>query len=236
MPEAASASSPSDPWRDERKPVLRDSLGVAAATGAYAISFGAISSSSGLSIWLTMTLSLLMFSGGSQFGMVGVIAGGGSPWAGAATAVMLGARNALYGLRLSALLDVRGWRRVLAAQVVIDESSAMSFGRSSVRAGRLAFYATGIGVFVLWNVGTLIGAVGASALADPGVLGLDAAVPAAFMALIAPRLRGREPWAIALAAALIAVATTPLLPPGIPVLVAAGFGIAVGTWPWRAAS
>ncbi|MET3806131.1 putative branched-subunit amino acid permease [Nakamurella sp. UYEF19] len=210
---------------------MRDSLGVAVATGAYALSFGAISTAGGLDVWQTMALSLLMFSGGSQFGLVGVIAGGGSPWAGAATAIMLGGRNALYGLRLSSLLNLRSWRRVLAAQVVIDESSAMSMGRSSPQVGRLGFYATGIGVFALWNLGTLIGAVGASVLADPRVLGLDAAAPAAFLALLAPRLRGREPWAIALAAAIIAILTTPLVAPGIPVLIAAAFGIVVGAWP-----
>lgn len=230
------APTADDEWPAERKSVLRDSMGVALATGTYGISFGAISAAGGLNIWITMTLSLLMFSGGSQFGLVSVIAGGGSPWAGAATAIMLGARNALYGLRLSALLDVRGWRRALASQVVIDESSAMSMGRNSVRAERLGFYATGVGVFVLWNLGTLIGAIGASALSDPGVLGLDAAAPAAFIALLAPRLRGREPWAIALIAALIAVITTPLVSPGIPVLIAAAFGIVVGSWPRSAAS
>ncbi len=213
--------------------MLRDSIGVSVATGAYGISFGAISTAGGVGVWQTVALSLLMFSGGSQFGMVGVIAGGGSAWAGAVTAVLLGARNALYGLRLSTLLGLRSWRRTLASQVVIDESSAMSMGRSSVAAGRLGFYATGIGVFVLWNVGTAIGAVGASFLTDPRVLGLDAAAPAAFLALLAPRLRGREPWAIALAAALLAVVTTPLVPPGVPVLVAAAFGLAVGLWPRR---
>ncbi len=218
-------------WLVERKAILRDSLGVSVATGAYAISFGAVSVAGGLSVWQTMALSLLMFSGGSQFGLIGVIAGGGSAWAGAATAVLLGVRNALYGLRLSTLMGLRSWRRVLAAQVVIDESSAMSMGRGSVRAGRLGFYATGIGVFTLWNLGTLIGAVGASVLSDPKVLGLDAAAPAAFLALLAPRLRGREPWATAIAAAVIAVLTTPLLPPGIPVLVAGAFGIVVGSWP-----
>ena len=116
-------------WLVERKAILRDSLGVSVATGAYAISFGAVSVAGGLSVWQTMALSLLMFSGGSQFGLIGVIAGGGSAWAGAATAVLLGVRNALYGLRLSTLLGLRSWRRVLAAQVVIDESSAMSMGR-----------------------------------------------------------------------------------------------------------
>ena len=219
----------------ERKAVLRDSLGVSVATGAYGISFGAIAIAGGFSAWQTMALSLLMFSGGSQFGLVGVVAGGGSPWAGAATAVMLGARNAFYGLRLSTLLSVRSWRRPLAAQLVIDESSAMSMGRGSVRAGRLGFYATGIGVFVLWNLGTLVGVVGASFLSDPRMLGLDAAAPAAFIALLAPRLRDGETWAIALVAALIAVLTTPLVPPGIPVLIAAAFGIAVGSWPRKPA-
>jgi predicted branched-subunit amino acid permease len=220
-------------WPVERRQVLRDSVGVALATGAYSISFGAISAAGGLDIWKTMALSLLMFSGGSQFGLVGVVAGGGSAWAGAATAVLLGIRNALYGLRLSTLLGVRSWRRVLTAQVVIDESAAMSLGRNSDRAARLAFYATGVGVFLLWNVGTLVGDLGASVLSDPRVLGLDAAAPAAFLALVAPRVRGREPWAVALAAACVAVLTTPLVSPGIPVLIAAAFGILVGAWPRR---
>lgn len=218
------------PAPDERRAVLRDSIGVSLATGAYAISFGAISTAGGLTVWQTVALSLLMFSGGSQFGLVGVVAAGGSAWAGAATAVMLGARNALYGLRLAPLLEVTSWRRLLASHVVIDESSAMSMGRSSVRLARTGFYATGIGIFLLWNVGTAIGAVGASVLSDPAALGLDAAAPAAFLALLAPRLRVREPWAIAGCAAVIAVLTTPLVPPGVPVLIAAAFGISVALW------
>ncbi len=215
----------------ERKAVLRDSLGVSVATGAYGISFGAIAIAGGFSAWQTLALSLLMFSGGSQFGLVGVVAGGGSPWAGAATAVMLGARNAFYGLRLSTLLSLRSWRRPLAAQLVIDESSAMSMGRGSVQAGRLGFYATGFGVYALWNLGTLAGVVGASFMSDPRTLGLDAAAPAAFIALLAPRLRDGQTWAIALVAAMIAVLMTPVVPPGIPVLIAAAFGIIVGSWP-----
>lgn len=226
---------PAQPPAAERAAVIRDSMGVSIATGAYGISFGAISSAGDLTIWQTMALSLLMFSGGSQFGLVGVVAGGGSAWAGAATAVMLGARNSLYGLRLAPLLGLRTWRRVLTSQVIIDESSAMSMGRSSTRLARLGFYATGIGVFVLWNLGTAIGAVGASVLSDPDTLGLDAAAPAAFLALLAPRLRGREPWAIAGGAAVVAVSTTPLVPPGVPVLLAAAFGIAVALWPRAAA-
>jgi len=146
------ADEPELAWRLTRGQVLRDAMGVSVATGAYGISFGAISLAGGLDFWQTMALSLLMFTGGSQFGLIGVVAGGGAPLAGAATAIMLGARNALYSLSLAELLRVRGWRRLLTAQLVIDESTAMSLGRDSERAARLGFYSTGIGVFVLWNL------------------------------------------------------------------------------------
>ncbi len=222
----------SDPaWRLTRSAVLRDAAGVAIATGAYAISFGAIARAGGFDAWQTMALSLLMFTGGSQFGLVGVVAAGGAPLAGAATAIMLGARNALYGLRLTELLQLRGWRRFAAAQLIIDESTAMSIGRDSRRAARLGFYATGLGVFALWNLGTLVGVVGAAWLSDPRALGLDAAAPAAFLALLAPRLRGREAWAIAAVAALVAVVAVPFVPIGFPVLIAALVGIAAGFLP-----
>ena len=218
-------------WRLTRSAVLRDAAGVAIATGAYAISFGAIARAGGFDAWQTMALSLLMFTGGSQFGLVGVVAAGGAPLAGAATAIMLGARNALYGLRLTELLQLRGWRRFAAAQLIIDESTAMSIGRDSRRAARLGFYATGLGVFALWNLGTLVGVVGAAWLSDPRALGLDAAAPAAFLALLAPRLRGREAWAIAAVAALVAVVAVPFVPIGFPVLIAALVGIGAGFLP-----
>jgi len=222
-----------DSWAGTRRAILGDSLGVGIATGAYGVSFGAIAIAAGLDGWQAMVLSALMFTGGSQFGLVGVLAGGGNPIAGAATAILLGVRNALYGLRLAPLLDVRGWRRLAAAHLVIDESTAMSMGRTSDRAARLGFYATGLSVLGLWNLGTLVGVVGASALQDPRVLGLDAAVPAAFLALLSPRLRGREPWIVAVVAALVAVFTTPLLPPGLPVLVAAAVAGAIALAPRR---
>jgi predicted branched-subunit amino acid permease len=213
--------------------VIRNALGIGAATGAYAISFGAIAAAAGLSIWQTMALSLLMFTGGSQFALVGVIAGGGSPLAGAATAIMLGSRNALYGLRLAPLLQARGWRRFPTAQLVIDESTAMAIGPEDEHTGRLAFYATGLSVFGLWNLGTAAGALGADALQDPSVLGLDAAAAAAFVALLGPRLRGREPWAVAGLAALVAVVAVPLVPPGVTVLVAALVAVAAAYLPAR---
>jgi predicted branched-subunit amino acid permease len=159
-----------------------------------------------------------MFTGASQFAFIGVMAAGGSPWAGTATATLLGSRNALYGLRLVSLLEVAGVRRLVAAQLVIDESTAMAIARDTKPESRFAFWSTGGAVFVLWNLGTLIGALATHALPDPRVLGFDAAPPAAFLALLAPRLRSREPLAIALAAALLALILLPFVPAGVPLL------------------
>ena len=162
-----------------------------------------------------------MFTGASQFALVGVVGGGGSVWAGAAAAALLGSRNALYGLRLSSLLNVRGLRRVVASQFVIDETTAMAIAREDPALSRFAFWATGLALFTLWNLGTLAGALATHALSNPKVLGLDAAPPAAFLALLAPRLRAREPLAIALASAVVAIAVLPFVPPGVPLLVVA---------------
>jgi branched chain amino acid efflux pump len=185
------------------------------------LSFGALSVTAGLSVLQTCVLSLLMFTGASQFAFIGVIGAGGSAWAGAATAALLGSRNALYGLRLSSLLGVSGTRRLVASQLVIDEPTAMAIARDTPEASRFAFWATGAALFCLWNLGTLIGALATQALPDPKALGLDAAPPAAFLALLAPRLRAREPFAVALAAALIALVALPFVPTGVPLLIVA---------------
>jgi len=215
-------------WAVTRPAVLRDALGVGIATGAYGLSFGAISTASGLSVLQTCFLSLVLFSGGSQFALAGVVGGGGAPMTGAATALLLGVRNGFYGLRLSGLLRLRSWQRPLAAQIVIDESTAMSVVRTSRPAARLAFWSTGISVFVLWNLATVIGAFAADALRDPRVLGLDAAAPAAFLALMSPQLRSREPRIVAAVAAVVALASVPLVPTGVPVLLAAAVAVVFG--------
>lgn len=210
-------------WPALRGRVLRMSLGVGVATGAYGLSFGAIGTAAGLTVAQTCALSVLMFSGGSQFALVGVLGAGGSALSGSASAVLLGARNALYGARLAPLLRLRGVQRMLGAQLVIDESTAVALGHEpgGARAGRLGFWATGLAVFVLWNGATLVGALAGQAIGDPRDLGLDAAVPVAFLALLAPRLRDRPAWLTAIAAAAVALAVVPLVPAGVPVLVAA---------------
>jgi predicted branched-subunit amino acid permease len=224
------SDAPLDPR--ERSGIIRDGLGVGIATGTYGISFGAVAVGAGLSVAQTCALSLLMFTGASQFALVGVLAAGGTPLSGALTAVLLGTRNTLYGLRLAPLLDWSGPRRVAGAHLVIDESTAMSVTRTSTPAARVGFLTTGITIFVLWNVATLAGALGGRALGDPRTYGLDAAVGAAFLALLWPRLRDRRNRVTALAAAAVALGLVPVTAAGVPVLASAGVALLVGAlWP-----
>ena len=191
--------------------------------GTYGVSFGAAASAAGLSPAQAFALSALMFTGASQFALVGVLGSGGALLTGIAGAVLLGTRNTLYGLRLSTLLPLRGPRRLLAAHLTIDETMATTTATAAaakVHPG-LAFWTTGISLYVVWNVTTLLGAVGASRLGDPTALGLDAAVPAAFLGLLWPRLRDSQARRIALAGALLALAAVPVAPAGVPVLLAA---------------
>ena len=212
----------------ERRAIIRDSLGVGVATGAYGVSFGAVSVAAGLTVAQTCALSLLVFTGASQFALVGVAAAGGAPISGALTALLLGTRNTLYGLRLAPLLAWRGVRRVLAAHVLIDESTAMSVTRETREAARLGFLVTGVSIFVLWNVATFAGAVAGNALGDPRKYGLDAAVGAAFLALLWPRLHRRRNQLVAVAAAAVALGIVPVAPAGVPVLAAAGVALVAG--------
>jgi predicted branched-subunit amino acid permease len=211
-------------WVARRRIILRNSAAIGIAVGIYGLSFGALAVAGGFAIWQAMVLSLVMFTGGSQFAYVGVVAAGGSAVAAAGAALLLGARNTLYGVAVRPMLDLRGWQRPLAAHLTIDESTAMALAHEDPkepRAAQTAFWATGIAVFVGWNLATLVGALGAASLGDPARWGLDAMVPAAFLALLWPRLTSRDAITVALAAGALAIITTPFLPPGLPVLLGA---------------
>jgi predicted branched-subunit amino acid permease len=210
--------------------VLRDSLGVGAAVGTYGISFGALAVSNGLDVWQALALSTLTFTGGSQFALVSVIGAGGTPIAALAASLLLGLRNALYGLRMAPTLGVQGWRKLLAAQLTIDETTAMAVAQPDSRSARLGFWATGAAVFIAWNIATLVGALAASAIGDPATFGLDAAVPAALLALVWPQLRSRGLIFIAVGAAGVALILTPFMPAGLPVLLAATVAV-IAAWP-----
>jgi predicted branched-subunit amino acid permease len=214
-------------WPEARARLVRTAVSIGVASGAYGISLGALGVAAGLSVAQTCAMSVLVFTGGSQFALVGVIGGGGAAASGAASAILLGVRNGVYGVRLAPLLRLTGLRRFVGAQLVIDESTAVALsgetagGGLGTRAGRLGFWATGLAVFVLWNLATLVGAIAGDAVGDPRSYGLDAAAPAAFLALLAPRLDNRPAWVIAIVSAVVAIAVVPFVPAGVPVLVAA---------------
>lgn len=205
-----------------RRIIDRDAISIGLATGAYGISFGAIATAAGFSIWQTQALSLLLFSGASQFAFVSVIAAGGGVAAAIATSSLLGLRNGLYGMRITQLIRPSISQKFWYAQLTIDESTAMAnrFAENPATARR-AFLTTGLAVFVFWNLATLFGSLLTQSISDPKVFGLDAAIGAGFLALVAPRLIDRNAKLTAAAAVLISLGLTPLLPPGVPILLAA---------------
>ncbi|MFM9371839.1 AzlC family ABC transporter permease [Streptomyces sp. Da 82-17] len=201
--------------------VVRDALGVGLAVGLSGFAFGVTSVGNGLSLLQTCALSLLVFTGASQFALVGALAGGGNPLTAAAGAFFLGVRNAFYGLRLSQLLQLPRAVRPFAAHWVIDETTAVTLAQPTRRARRIGFTVTGLTLYVLWNLTTLLGGLGAEAIGDTAAWGLDAAGPATFLALLAPMLRSTTERAVALLAVLLGLGLLPVLPAGVPVLVAA---------------
>lgn len=200
--------------------MLRDSLAVAIPVGTYGAAFGAASIAAGFSILQTCLLSLLLFSGASQFAVVGVMGAGGSAISAIATGSLLGFRNGLYGLKMAPILKLRGIKKVIAAQLTIDESTGVAIGQEprGEEASRYGFWATGIGVYVFWNLFTLFGAIGAQAIGNPSAWGLDAAVPAAFLGLVWPRLIDNKSRLVAITEALLAIALTPIAPAGVPII------------------
>jgi predicted branched-subunit amino acid permease len=209
------------------------SFSVSFTVGLYGIAFGAAGIAAGFSLLQTCLLSLLTFSGASQFAVVGVLGSGGTAISGIATASLLGIRNALYGLRLSPILKLRGWKKVVGAQVTIDESTGVALGQSDLgeESMRHGFWLTGLGVYLFWNLFTLAGALGAQAMGDPAAWGLDAAVPAAFLGLVWPRLLGNFERVLAVASMVLALALTPFVAAGLPIIATALLAVAFG---WRA--
>ncbi|MEU9136695.1 AzlC family ABC transporter permease [Streptomyces sp. NPDC048404] len=201
--------------------VVRDALGVGVAVGLSGFAFGVTSAGSGLSLLQTCALSLLVFTGASQFALVGAIAAGGNPLTAAAGAFFLGVRNAFYGLRLSQLLALPRAVRPFAAQWVIDETTAVALAQPTRRSVRIGFTVTGLSLYLLWNLTTFLGAAGAEAIGDTDAWGLDAAGPAVFLALLAPMLKTTTERAVAGIAVLLGLGLLPVLPAGVPVLVAA---------------
>ncbi len=212
------------------KAVKQESFTVSLTVGAYGIAFGAAAVADHFTVLQACLLSLLLFSGASQFAVVGVMGAGGSAISAIATSTLLGSRNALYGLRLAPILSHRGWKRAVGAQITIDESTGVALSQSTDEEMKKGFWYTGIGVFIFWNFFTVLGALGANAIGNPSAWGLDAAVPAAFLGLLWPRLKAKETWAVAGTAIVLALSLAPIVPAGVPIISCALISIIVG---WR---
>ncbi len=211
----------------ERASITRAALGIGVYAAAFGMTFGAVAVAAGLSVPETLAMSLVMFTGASQFAFAGVVAAGGAPVAGVVSALLLGMRNAFYGIPMSRILEPHGLRRFVDAHFVIDETTAMAVGQSRPRAGRYAFWATALALYGAWNSGTLLGALIGSGL-DTSKLGLDAAAPAIFLALLWPQLsRARAP-AVAICAALLTLALVRVTPAGVPIIAAAMVAVVGG--------
>ena len=198
--------------------VKRDAMGLSFAVGLYGSAFGAAAVANHFSIAQACFLSLVLFSGASQFAVVGVMGAGGSALNAIGTGGLLGLRNSLYSLRMKPLLHLKGVKRIVGSQLTIDESTGIALAQKSDVESIKGFWYTGIGVYVWWNLFTFIGALGAQSIGDPAKWGLDSAVPAAFLALVWPRLTNIKNWVLAITAALIAVLLTPIMPAGLPII------------------
>ena len=210
----------------KRESVKAISFGVGFATGLYGISFGALSVAAGLDFWQTMVLSLLMFSGGSQFAFIGVIATGAGVLPAVLSAWLLGVRNGFYSIRLAPIMSLSGILKPIGAQLTIDESNAVSLSQEpDLQKQRQGFWLTGIAVFVCWNLLTAAGALLGSVIGNPADWGLDAAAGAAFLGLIWPSLKESKLLLLAVVSAFTSTLLSAFLPAGLPVLLTAGVAV-----------
>lgn len=216
----------------QRASITRTAAGIGVYAGAFGLAFGAVAAAAGLSVVQAVVLSAVMFTGASQFALVGILAVAGSPFAALAAALLLGLRNAFYGVPVAGIVRPRGLGRLLTAHFVIDETTAMAVAQAERRSGRYAFWATGICLCAMWNLGTLAGVLVGSSI-DTSALGLDAAAPAIFLALLWPQLARDRGRAVAAGAVIVALALVTVTPSGVPIIAAAGVAIAAGLMPDR---
>jgi 4-azaleucine resistance transporter AzlC len=206
-------------WRTLERGVLRDIALTCLAVLFIGLSYGALAVTSGFPLWVPAAQSVLVLAGASEFLFIGIVGAGGNPIAAALAGLLVNARHLPYGL---ALPDVtgRGWRRMLGTHVMNDESVVFALAQGDLPRKRAAYWACGLGVLICWPGGAVLGALIGSAVHDTNTFGLDAMFPAVILALIVPDLRDRATRRAALAGAAIALAATPFLPAGLPVLLA----------------
>lgn len=199
--------------------MLRDIAVTCLAVLFIGLSYGATAVASGFPLWVPAAQSVLVLAGASEFLFIGIVAAGGSPFAAALAGLLVNARHLPYGLALPEVTG-RGWRRMVGTHVMNDESVVFALAQDDLPRKRAAYWACGLGVLICWPGGAVLGALIGSAVHDTGAFGLDAMFPAVILALIVPDLRDRMTLRAALAGAAVALAVTPFLPAGLPVLLA----------------
>ena len=208
--------------------VERESLSVGLAVGAAGVAFGAVAVADHFSVAQACFLSLVLFSGASQFSLVAVMSAGGSALSAIVTGTFLGGRNGLYGVRMAQILKLKGAKRALAAQITIDESTGVSIAQTNLEDQKTAFWYTGFGVYIFWNLFTLLGALGAKAIGDTSAWGLDVASPAIFCAVLFPRLKERKLLLACILAFVWALSMTEFVPAGVPIISTVAIAAIVG--------
>ncbi|WP_409179874.1 AzlC family ABC transporter permease [Amycolatopsis sp. VS8301801F10] len=207
-------------WRTLDRGLVRDIGLVCLADALVGVSYGAIAVGSGFPLWAPMLLSLLVFAGASQFMFVGIVASGGNPLAAVAAGLLVNARHVPFGFAVGDALGRGLLGRLAGSHLMIDESVAFALAQRDADRRRAAYWACGIGLFVCWNLGVVVGAFAGSAISDTDAFGLDAAFPAVLLALVLPSLKDRASRLPVLIGVVVALAATPLLPAGLPVLLA----------------
>jgi len=225
------AREPRDAFPEQRT-IIRAAAGIGLYAGAFGLTFGAVATASGLSAIQAVAMSTVMFTGASQFALVGIVAVGGAPLAAISAALLLGLRNAFYGVPVARLVRPHGLRRLWTAHFVIDETTAMAVAQPTPRAARYAFWATGITLYALWTLGTVAGALIGRGI-NSSAFGLDAAAPAIFLALLWPQRSGDRGPAVALGAGIVTLSLVTVVPAGIPIIAAAAVAILAGLIPVR---
>lgn len=207
-------------WRTLDRGLARDIGLVCLADTLVGVSYGAIAVGSGFPLWAPMLLSLLVFAGASQFMFVGIVASGGNPLAAVAAGLLVNARHVPFGFAVGDALGRGLLGRLAGSHLMIDESVAFALAQRDAARRRAAYWACGVGLFVCWNLGVVVGAFAGSAISDTDAFGLDAAFPAVLLALVLPSLKDRVSRLPVLIGVVVALAATPLLPAGLPVLLA----------------
>jgi predicted branched-subunit amino acid permease len=194
----------------------------------FGLAFGIAAADAGLATWQASAFSLLVFAGSAQFAAVQVIGNGGSALAAIAAGLLLNLRSLAFGVTMTTALAGPWWKRAAWSQLMIDESTAVGSAHTEHRWRRYGYLCAGLTIFVTWNLTTLIGA---AALSSSGAVvttwGIDATIPAAFVALLWPRLAEAGQRRSAAAGGLIALIVVPFAPPGLPIL-AAALGVLAG--------